>query len=128
MSTAAFGDSRAAEDPFYFVGASSTPRDDVVEIARGVGRLTRAIAREARSVSALHVSERMLGRARECDPELENVTLAAFQSSNDSHVHEGRGSVAHPEALHPAAADGSTQLERVVGEGTQWCVVLTRRM
>jgi SAM-dependent methyltransferase len=231
---ARFWDSRAAEDPFYFVdnrlqyrhpdldlfwregerdlaqlldcvGASLSPQDDVAEIGCGVGRLTRAIARQVRSVCALDVSERMLDLAREHNPELENVTWilgdghtlsglesetadacishvvfqhipdpqitlsyvreigrvlrpggwAAFQISNDSRVHEGRpalrrarravlaargrvprgqddprwrGSMVQLDALHAAASDGSMQVDRVVGEGTQWCVVLTRRV
>jgi SAM-dependent methyltransferase len=231
---ARFWDSRAAEDPFYFVdnrlqyrnpdldlfwregerdleqllacvGASVGPQDHVVEIGCGVGRLTRAIARQARSVCALDVSERMLDLARAHNPELENVTWirgdghtlsgvesetadacvshvvfqhipdpqitmsyvreigrvlrcggwAAFQISNDTRVHQGRpalhrarravlaargraprgqddprwrGSMVRLDALHAAAADGSMHVDRVVGEGTQWCVVLTRRV
>lgn len=79
---------------------------------------------------------------------------AAFQISNDPRVHDGRstldaarrtllavvgraprgqhdrrwrGSMVELGALRSAAADGSMQIEQVVGEGTQFCCVLTRR-
>jgi SAM-dependent methyltransferase len=50
------------------------PADTVVEIGCGVGRLTRALASRAAHVIALDVSEEMLARARELNPELDNVT------------------------------------------------------
>jgi SAM-dependent methyltransferase len=229
-----FWDNRAAEDPFYFidnrlqyrnpdldrfwsegerdlaqvlaaVGASISPEDDVLEIGCGVGRLTRPLAGQARSVCALDVSERMLELAREHNPHLDNVTWvlgdghslcgvgsetvdvcishvvfqhipdpqitlayvreigrvlrpggwAAFQISNDSRVHEGRsasrrarravlairgraprgqddprwrGSMVDLDDLRAAAADGAMHVEQTVGEGTQFCLVLTRRV
>ena len=76
---------------------------------------------------------------------------AAFQISNDRRVHAPRvgpgdalralfgrsprgqrdsrwlGSMIELADLRAAAADGSMELERVVGEGTQFCCVLTRR-
>jgi SAM-dependent methyltransferase len=79
---------------------------------------------------------------------------AAFQISNDPRVHEDgsplrharraalaavgraprgqgdprwRGSMVDLEDLRAAAADGSMQIERITGEGTQYCGVLTRR-
>jgi SAM-dependent methyltransferase len=228
-----FWDSRAAEDPFYFidnrlqyrnpdldrfwsegerdlaqllaaVGASIDAEDHVLEIGCGVGRLTRPLAGQARSVCALDVSERMLELARSHNAHLENVTWvhgdgrtlsgvgaetidacvshvvfqhipdpqitlsyvreigrvlrpggwAAFQISNDARVHRGhsalrraqravlvtagrvprgqddprwRGSMVSLDALRSAAADGSMQVDRVVGEGTQFCLVRTRR-
>jgi SAM-dependent methyltransferase len=48
--------------------------DTVVEIGCGVGRLTRALAVRAARVIALDVSQEMLARARELNPQLENVT------------------------------------------------------
>ena len=48
--------------------------ETVVEIGCGVGRLTRALARRAAHVFAIDVSREMLARARELNPELENVT------------------------------------------------------
>lgn len=92
-----FWDSRAREDPFFFVdnrqryghpdqdafwaqgerdldrllsavGASLQPDDDVVEIGCGIGRLTRVLAQRARAVRALDVSPQMLGLAREHVP------------------------------------------------------------
>jgi SAM-dependent methyltransferase len=79
---------------------------------------------------------------------------AAFQISNDARVHDGgpalrrarrtvlatlgrgprgqndrrwRGSMIELDALGRAAADGAMTVERIVGEGTQLCCVLTRR-
>jgi SAM-dependent methyltransferase len=79
---------------------------------------------------------------------------AAFQISNDPTVHRRgswplaawravlatlrraphgqqdrrwRGSMVELSALRAAAADGSMQIERLIGEGTQFCCVLTRR-
>ena len=97
-----FWDARAAEDPYYFVdnrlayGDPDTegfwsggeplldrildeleleiePRDELVEIGCGLGRLTRPLAARARSVAALDVSPRMLELARSQNPELANV-------------------------------------------------------
>lgn len=98
-----FWDQRAEEDHFFFVdnrigyqeadverfwesgreqfdrmhgllGVEVAPSDEVVEIGCGVGRMTRVLADRARSVTAIDVSERMLERARELNPELDNVT------------------------------------------------------
>ena len=186
------------------VGASFRPTDEVVEIGCGVGRLTRVIAERGASVRAVDVSDRMLRRAREHNPDLDGVewilgdgetlegvesssadavvshvvfqhipdpeiTLgyvreigrvlrpggwAAFQVSNDPAVHRPRGvrsrvragvgrilgrrspwhenphwlgSHVELPALREAAADASMTVERVNGEGTQYCIVLTRR-
>ena len=97
-----FWDARAAEDPYFFVdnrlayGDPDTeefwsggeplldrildeleleiqPRDELVEIGCGLGRLTRPLAARARSVAALDVSPRMLELARSHNPELANV-------------------------------------------------------
>jgi SAM-dependent methyltransferase len=228
-----FWDRRAAEDPFYFVdnrlryrrpdrslfwsrgvrelnallgslGVEVTGRDDIVEIGCGIGRLTRAIASNARTVRALDVSPRMIELAREYSGDQPNIewlvgdgiTLApiadasadgcishvvfqhipdpqitlgyisemgrilrprgwsAFQISNDEIIHRrrplaqrllswllatlrrGPGGQAHPAWLGSAVnladvartADGAgLALERVVGEGTQYCQVLLRK-
>lgn len=45
----------------------------MVEIGCGIGRLTRPLARQARSVVALDVSQVMLDHARKYNPELANV-------------------------------------------------------
>lgn len=100
--TREFWDSRAAEDPFYFVdnrltyrkpdlerfwrggredldmilsrlGESISPADSIVEIGCGVGRLTRVLAERGRDVRALDVSARMLELARQQNPDLANV-------------------------------------------------------
>jgi SAM-dependent methyltransferase len=47
--------------------------EQVVEIGCGIGRLTRALAPRVQSVDALDISEEMLARAKEHNPELENV-------------------------------------------------------
>jgi SAM-dependent methyltransferase len=97
-----FWDERAREDAFFFVddrleygkpdlerfwrqgaealdlildalGLEVRAADDVVEIGCGVGRITRELARRARTVRALDVSGEMLARARELNPDLTNV-------------------------------------------------------
>ena len=55
------------------VGARIEPSDAVVEIGCGLGRLTRAIAARARSVTGIDVSEEMLTRARQLNAGVENV-------------------------------------------------------
>jgi SAM-dependent methyltransferase len=98
----AFWNERAREDAFFFVdsrleyghpdvarffadgeadlaevlrltGGRIGPGDTVVDVGCGLGRLTRALAGRARAVVALDVSGEMLERARELNPELENV-------------------------------------------------------
>jgi SAM-dependent methyltransferase len=97
-----FWDRRAEEDPFYFVdnrleyraanreafwaggeqivetiltelGVSIPPDATVLDIGCGIGRTTRALARRARHVIALDVSERMLELAREHNCDLVDV-------------------------------------------------------
>ena len=97
-----FWDERAREDAFYFVdnrlqygspdldlfwaqgredlddllshlGIAFAADDEVVEVGCGVGRLTREIARRAATVDAIDVSEEMLSKAQELNPELVNV-------------------------------------------------------
>lgn len=92
-----------------------------------------------------------LGYVREIGRVLRPGGWAAFQVSNDASVHASRpgfgqrlralvgraprgqadpswlGSMVELDALRAAAADGSMQIERIVGEGTQYCCVLTRR-
>src|SRR3712207_5329251 len=97
-----FWDERAREDAFFFVddrleygkpdverfwregaealdlildalGVAIAPDDDVVEIGCGLGRITRAISAQARSVRALDVSSEMLARASELNADLTNV-------------------------------------------------------
>ncbi|MFL5886153.1 MAG: class I SAM-dependent methyltransferase, partial [Thermoleophilaceae bacterium] len=99
---ARFWDERAREDPYFFVDSRLeygrpdlerfwaggeedldtilsaldlrlTPEDEVVELGCGIGRLTRALARRARSVRAVDVSARMIELAREHNAELDNV-------------------------------------------------------
>jgi SAM-dependent methyltransferase len=100
---ARFWDERAQEDPFFFVdntgryrrpdlerfweageeeldrllGAvgAELARDDVVlDLGCGVGRLTRVLAARVAHVHALDASAEMIGRGRELNAELHNVT------------------------------------------------------
>lgn len=64
---------RALERILGMLGADLRAKDDVVEIGCGVGRITRALARRARSVAAVDVSAEMLARARELNPDVEGV-------------------------------------------------------
>ncbi len=184
------------------LGVRLDPRDVVVDIGCGVGRLTRAIAERVARVYALDVSSEMIERARAHHRELHNVkwivgdgcslrplpeasadvcvshvvfqhipdpaiTLgyvaeigrvlrpggwAAFQVSNDPRVHRPRrrralawlagvsgrgprgqsdpawlGSAVELEDLRAAAAAAGLALERIVGEGTQFCLIRARR-
>ena len=52
---------------------SVEPSDVLLDIGCGVGRLTRPLAAQAERVIAIDVSEEMLSRARELNPELGNV-------------------------------------------------------
>jgi SAM-dependent methyltransferase len=97
-----FWDARARENPLFYVdnqldyadpdadrffdhgerevdaileamGARIEAPDEVVEIGCGAGRQTRALAARAATVRALDISEGMLERARELNPEFDNV-------------------------------------------------------
>lgn len=224
-----FWNARAREDAFYFVDTRQTYRapdrhrfwasadlvdyvldglevrlrstDTVLEIGCGLGRITRGLAARAGEVIALDVSDEMLARARELNPQLERVrwvlgdgvslhpipgesvdacvsivvlqhvpdpaiTLgyvrevgrvlrvdgwAALQVSNDPAVHRPRDGLVlrsralvglapkgqrHPAwlgshvelpALRAAALEASLELEKVWGEGSQYCQVLFRK-
>jgi SAM-dependent methyltransferase len=225
-----FWNDRAREDAFYFVdsrqpyrasepgsfweadalldhllnglGVGIADGDAVLEIGCGVGRITRVLADRAARVLALDISDEMLARARELNPELSNVgwvlgdgislrgipdasmdacvsvvvfqhipdpevTLgyvrevgrvlrpggwAALQVSDDPSVHRphsglgprvrallGRaprgqrhpawlGSSVTPTALERTARAAAMTLERVWGEGSQYCQVLLRKL
>jgi SAM-dependent methyltransferase len=98
-----FWNARAREDAFYFVdntgryrapdeqrfwasgertleefdarlGARVLGGDSVLDVGCGIGRLTRALAPRARQVIALDVSADMLGRAKQLNAHLGNVT------------------------------------------------------
>jgi SAM-dependent methyltransferase len=93
-----------------------------------------------------------LGYVREIGRVLKPGGWAGFQVSNDPGVHRRRqplaqraasllgraprgqgdpawlGSAVELDALRAAAADGGMELERVLGEGTQYCLVLARRL
>jgi SAM-dependent methyltransferase len=180
------------------LGVELSGQEDVVEIGCGVGRLTRVLARRARSVQAIDVSADMLAHARRHHAELENVTWihgdgetlgglpdgafdacvsfvvfqhlpepeltygyvremgrvlrpggwAAFQVSNDPQVHRRprlpgrlarrapgrayrdpawRGSAVEISRLSEAGAAAGLTVERIEGQGTQFCHVLARR-
>lgn len=184
------------------LGVRLDPRDVVVDIGCGVGRLTRVIAARVARVYALDVSPEMIERARAHHRQLYNVkwivgdgcslrplseasvdvclshvvfqhipdpviTLgyvaeigrvlrpggwAGFQVSNDPRVHRPRprrarawlagasglgprgqsdpawlGSAVDLDDLRAAAAAAGLALERIVGEGTQFCLIRARR-
>jgi SAM-dependent methyltransferase len=225
----AFWDARAREEPYFFIddrrtygdetldgfwregerdldrllellGVAISPRDDVLEIGCGVGRLTRPIAARARQVHALDISAEMIERARKHHPTAQNIhwlvndgrslapvgdravdlvishvvfqhipdpritlgyvtemgrTLrpggrAAFQVSGDPRIHRPRGglrerlrraaasagraprgrddpawlgSAVTVSEVRAAAAGGGLEIELVVGEGTQFCLI-----
>ncbi len=120
-----FWDSRADEDAFYFVDnrlryrdpdveefwagggkvleavlgmlqVALEPDDDVVEIGCGVGRITRALADRAAEVRALDVSERMLARARELNPALDNVNWLLGDGTTLSGIEDTSADVCFP--------------------------------
>ena len=64
---------RAVEVILDTLGMTIEPTHDVVEIGCGVGRLTRALAARASSVTAVDVSAEMLARARGLNEGLDNV-------------------------------------------------------
>jgi SAM-dependent methyltransferase len=97
-----FWDRRAREDAFYFVdnrlryrdpnldefwaggrevmdilasnlGVRVEPTDTTLDIGCGVGRITRVLSESAEKVLALDVSPEMLDRARELNPDCDNV-------------------------------------------------------
>jgi SAM-dependent methyltransferase len=65
---------RAVDEILGALGLGIRTGETVVEIGCGVGRLTRPLAARAGHVVALDVSSEMLARARDLNPELENVT------------------------------------------------------
>lgn len=226
-----FWDARAREDAFYFVDsrlrysepdeasfwaggeqaldnlltaldARIAPDATVLDIGCGLGRLTRPLARMAAQVYALDVSREMLERARQLNPQLDNVRwlhgdgtslrpvedaavdvclshvvfrhipdpavtlgyvremgrvlrpsgLAVFELSNDPRPHTpgrvsrreklaarlGRrprgqddapwlGSSVDLQDLAETAESAGLAVERVTGEGTEFCAVRLRR-
>jgi SAM-dependent methyltransferase len=183
-------------------GVALQPADHVVEIGCGLGRLTREIASRSAQVKAFDISPEMIGRAKELNSQVDNVTWivgdgeslagvddasadavvshvvfqhipdpaitmgyireigrvlrpggwAAFQVSNDPSVHRPRGAHSRLRAVlgrEPAKGDvedpawlGSAvdldelratadkagmEMEKTVGEGTQYCGVRLRR-
>ena len=60
-------------------GYAPNPRDTVIEIGCGIGRLTRAIAPEVGRVIALDISENMLSIAREANlPNVDFIEASGF--------------------------------------------------
>jgi SAM-dependent methyltransferase len=117
-----FWDARAREDPYFFVdsrlryrnpdterfwsegeadlrrllaagGVELAAADRVVEIGCGLGRLTRPIAAQVREVIAIDISEGMLGRARELNPGLANVSWALGDGRSLAPVADGEADV-----------------------------------
>ena len=113
-----FWDARAREDAMYFVddrmrygaadqetfwaggheavelilgelGVSLSGHETVVEIGCGIGRITRALATRAARVLALDVSEQMLARAREHNPDLATVSWLLGSGSDLTGIADG---------------------------------------
>jgi SAM-dependent methyltransferase len=69
----------------------------------------------------VHVPRSVLSRARRA------VLAASGRAPRGQNDARWRGSMVELDALRDAAHDGSMDVERMVGEGTQWCCVLARR-
>jgi SAM-dependent methyltransferase len=137
-----FWDERADEDAFYFVdsrldyGRPDIERfwrsgevdlerfmgalleqieasDQVVEIGCGVGRLTRVLSRDAATVRALDISERMLERARHHNAELENVEWIHGDGSTLAGIDDGSADVVVSHVVFQHIADPEVTLEYV---------------
>lgn len=75
------------------LGIAFAPQERVVEIGCGAGRLTRAIARRVASVVAIDVSAEMLAKARELNPQLDNVTWVQGDGTSLTGVGDGEADV-----------------------------------
>jgi 2-polyprenyl-3-methyl-5-hydroxy-6-metoxy-1,4-benzoquinol methylase len=64
------------------LGVAIDPRDEIVEIGCGIGRMSRPMAARGRSVRAIDVSAEMLAQARRANREIENITW--IQGTGDS--------------------------------------------
>ena len=67
------GGEEGLEQLLAIFGMEIQPSDVVLDIGCGVGRFTRVLAQRAQRVISLDVSEEMLEKARELNPELSNV-------------------------------------------------------
>ena len=125
------------------------PGLDSVEWIVGDGTSLAGIADASADVCTSHVTLQhipdpsvSLGYVREMGRVLRPGGWAAFQFSNVPRVHRRRliprgvraqrdrrwlGSALSVDAVHQAALDGGMRVERIAGEGTQHCAVLTRR-
>jgi SAM-dependent methyltransferase len=137
-----FWDERADEDAFYFVDstleygrpdverfwrsgdvdlerllatllAHIDPPDDVVEIGCGVGRLTRVLSRDAASVRALDISERMLARARYHNAALANVEWIQGDGSTLTGIGDASADVVVSHVVFQHIADPAVTLSYV---------------
>ena len=130
-----FWDERAREDPFHFVdnrepyreadrerfwregerdldtlldtlGVKVRLDDHVLDLGCGIGRLTRVLAGRAAHVTAVDVSPRMLQRARELNPRLNNVTWLLGDGETLEGVPDGTvdGVVSHVVLQHIPSA------------------------
>lgn len=74
---------------FEDIGVALEPGNTAVEIGCGLGRLTRVLAERVSRVVALDVSEEMLNRARELNPQLENVDWRVGDGASLAGVEDG---------------------------------------
>jgi SAM-dependent methyltransferase len=119
-----FWDQRAREDAFYFVDntlrygdpdearfwssgeevleymldaldVQLRPEDHVVEIGCGLGRMTRALATRCAGVQAIDVSPEMIARARDLNPQLDNVDWIVGDGRSLKPIPDGSADAAH---------------------------------
>ena len=137
------------------VARRMNPQLENVTWLHGDGTTLAGVASASADACVSHVvfqhipdPEVTLGYVREMGRVLRPGGWAAFQVSNDPAVHRPRaagpprpwqrrprgqshpawlGSAVDLERLGAAAADGGMAVEKVSGEGTQFCLVLTRR-
>jgi SAM-dependent methyltransferase len=136
---AAYWDERAEEDAFFFVdnemsyrdpdlqdfwrhgadavdvilgelGVSIRPTDDVLEIGCGLGRITRVLAERGSTVRALDVSQRMLDRARELNPEVGNVDWMLGDGTSLAGIEDASVDVCHSHVVFQHIPDPEVTL------------------
>jgi SAM-dependent methyltransferase len=138
-SMAAYWDQRAVEDPFFFVDNGMSYRepdleafwrngrealdqiltalevtirssDDVLEIGCGLGRITRVLAGRGATVRAMDISQRMLDRARELNPQLHNVEWILGDGRSLGGIEDANVNVCHSHVVFQHIPDPEVTL------------------
>ena len=91
-------------------GVRVEPDDRVLEIGCGVGRVTRWLAERAASVLAIDVSEVMIERARELNPQLANVTWLLGDGRSLAPVADADADAVFSDVVFQHIPDPSVQL------------------